>query len=85
MKQDKDIMKRLTIDMSEKAHMNMQGLMVELDIKTYKELFDNMYTLTKWAISQRKKGYEIGAYDEEKDTFYNMLMPCLQSIEKEKQ
>lgn len=76
-------MKRLTINMSEKAHLNMQGLMDELDIKTYKDLFDNMYTLMKWAISRRKKGYELGCYDGENETFYNMNMSCLQFIEKE--
>lgn len=44
------------------------------------ELYNNALTLLKWAIDQRKRGYEIASYEDRTEKFRIVTMPILDSV-----
>ena len=75
-------MKRFNVEIQKDRQEEINNMIADAGLRTNKELFDNAITLFSWVIKQRKKGYSIGSYNEEKDTFNELTMPSLEFIKK---
>jgi hypothetical protein len=51
--------------------------MKEVEVDTYKELFNNSLTLFQWAIDEVKRGHVIASVDEEREKYRVLAMHVL--------
>jgi hypothetical protein len=74
--------KRISLDVTEDALIVIKSLMEELNITTYKELFNNSVTILKWLKEKKANGYSIGAYHESTDRYIELSTPVLDHIKQ---
>ena len=61
----------------------VRWMMMETGISKSTELCNSALTLLKWAIEQRKRGYEIAAYQEKGKKVRIVAMPGLDAVRSE--
>ena len=76
-------MKRFNVEIPEDRAEDLKKMMNALGLRTQRDLFDNAMTITSWMIKQRKKGDEVGSYNDDEEKFTELVMPCLQFIKPE--
>ena len=76
-------MKRIQFEMSEKKASELERLMMDTDSPTKRELFNHSLTLLEWVINEVKNGRVIGAIDEGKDSYKELVMPFFSELRAE--
>jgi hypothetical protein len=75
-------MKRIQVDISEERYKELEELLKNLEISTFKGLLNNSLTLLEWAVEEMKEGRKIVSTDEENKKMRELIMPCLQRAAK---
>lgn len=73
---------RVQLDLTEDRIRELEQLMVKTGVSTRKDVFENALALFEWAVTQAERGRTFGAWDEESETFHEVLMPALASVRK---
>lgn len=73
---------RVQLDLTESRIKELEEIMVKTGVSTRKDVFENALVLLDWAVSQADRGRTFGAWDENTETFHEVLMPALASVRK---
>lgn len=68
---------RIQIDLDESGEALFNELKVLTGLSQHKDLFNNAITLFDWAVTQRMRGLNVAALDEQNKTYKEVLMPAL--------
>ena len=71
---------RLQIEIDENQLKELERLQELTGLRTRKDLVNNALSLLKWAIKERARGCSIVSVNEEKKTFVELAMPCLDNV-----
>jgi len=74
---------RIQLELSENQVRDLKDLMKETEVDTYKELFNNAFTLFQWAVDEVKSGNEIASVNGERDLYKVLVMHPLERIARQ--
>ena len=69
---------RIQLELPEARVEELRALMAEVDIETYKELFNNALTLLDWAMQECKAQRAPASVDEKNQKYRVLVMPILE-------
>lgn len=73
---------RVQLDILESRIQELEEVRKKCGLSTRKDVFENALQLFEWAVAQAEKGAAIGAYDEKKEEFLEVVMPCMERLKK---
>ena len=73
---------RIQLDLPAERVEDLKSLMARAEMETYKELFDNAFTLFEWAIDEVESGKLLASVDEESEKYSEVIMPVLRRVRK---
>lgn len=68
---------RVQFELTERGVLEFDELEKITDVATKKELFDNAFTLLKWAVYERQNGRIIASVDEKNEKYKEIELPVL--------
>ena len=71
-------MRHFQVEMDDAAVKELEEIMRVCGLRTKKELFNNAFTLWKWAVRKKKEGSEIVAVNK-KGYYQELEMPALEA------
>jgi hypothetical protein len=77
-------MKRIQFDVTPAGSKVLKEIQIKTASSTRKDVLENSIALLEWAIDQVERGRIVGAFDEDKKTFHELLMPSLSRVKKSK-
>jgi len=73
--------RRIQLDIPEATVKRIKGLMDEVGIRTYSELFGNALTTLEWMVRERRQGRGVVSTDSTFSEMRELSMPILDAIE----
>jgi deoxyadenosine/deoxycytidine kinase len=73
---------RIQIDIPLARQAEIRKIMDDAEFNSYRELFDNMFTLFRWVMKQAADGRLIVSLDEPAEKFTEVQMPFLQRLQE---
>ena len=71
---------RVQFELTKRGVQEFEELEEITDVATKKELFDNAFTLLKWAVKERQNGRIIASVDEDNEKYKQIELPLLSRV-----
>ena len=71
---------RIQFELTERGVREFEELEKTTDVATKKELFDNAFTLLKWAVKEKRNGRIIASVDEKHEKYKEIELPVLSRV-----
>lgn len=71
---------RIQFEFPEDKLEELEQLMLETDLRTRKDLFNNALTLFQWAVEERRRGRIIASIDEDDLRYKELVLPALSAV-----
>lgn len=72
---------RIQFELTTERLKALEALMIEIDVKTKKDLINNALSLLKWTIKEIKTGRIIASVDEKNEKYKELNMPIFSAIQ----
>jgi hypothetical protein len=73
---------RLQIELSEDMIQELDRMVMETDLSTRKDLFNNAMSLLRWALEEVNAGRSIASVDEENKRYKELAMPIFDTLRR---